>query len=179
MKDWVREKEKQKEHDAMERERAMAEYLNGGGTVTNLGSVYSYHERKELKEFRKSREWRRVRKEFILENTHIKACQICDDPFPVWDDNQSYTKNDKGRSVDHIMPVSKDRDRACDKTNLQLLCKRCNSIKSDLTPEQFEIWEEMYSSGFIGEEKYIGPKSEIFSYYFSAWNKHKERTMAK
>lgn len=115
-------------------------FLKNGGTIDVAAKpVMIQPTRKELRDFEKSRRWKNLRKEFILENTHITHCEDCGDPFPPWIEGDSFSKNDHGRAVDHIFPKSKDFSRAHDKTNLRLLCHDCNMEKGDLTLEQIEM----------------------------------------
>lgn len=67
--------------------------------------------------FYNSPEWKNVRAEVLRENTNI--CQSCGRKIELAND----------LTVDHIKPRSKFPKLALDKSNLQVLCRRCNSAK--------------------------------------------------
>ena len=63
---------------------------------------------------------------------------VCGEEFPEWDHNASYKQNQKGRSVDHIIPKSMDISKAEDKENLRIICLGCNKEKGMLTLDQMK-----------------------------------------
>ena len=67
--------------------------------------------------FYASSEWRLVREQVIQEQGGV--CQEC----------RNRITNDFDLTVDHIKPRSKFPELALDKSNLQVLCHRCNSAK--------------------------------------------------
>ena len=67
--------------------------------------------------FYASSEWRLVREQVIQEQERV--CQECG----------RRVKTDYDLTVDHIKPRSKFPELALDKSNLQVLCRRCNSAK--------------------------------------------------
>lgn len=67
--------------------------------------------------FYTSAEWRLIRELVIKEQRRI--CQECGRPI----------KNDYDLTIDHIKPRSKFPELALDKSNLQILCRRCYSAK--------------------------------------------------
>ena len=71
----------------------------------------------EMREFYASAEWRLIRRQVIQEQGNI--CQNC---------GRRIT-NDYDLTVDHIKPRSKFPKLALDKSNLQVLCRVCNSAK--------------------------------------------------
>ncbi len=71
----------------------------------------------EAKTFYASAEWRLIREQVIEEQKHV--CQICGCRITI----------DNDLTVDHIKPRSKFPELALDKSNLQVLCRRCNSSK--------------------------------------------------
>jgi len=77
----------------------------------------------EAKTFYASTEWRLIREQVIKEQKRV--CQIC---------GCRITK-DYDLTVDHIKPKSKFPELALDKSNLQVLCRRCNSSKGAIHDE--------------------------------------------
>lgn len=71
----------------------------------------------EQKRFYASAEWRLVREQVIQEQGRV--CQECG----------CHISNDYDLTVDHIKPRSKFPELALEKSNLQVLCRRCNSSK--------------------------------------------------
>jgi len=71
----------------------------------------------EQQRFYASSEWRLVREQVIQEQGHV--CQEC----------RRRITTDYDLTVDHIKPRSKFPELALDKSNLQVLCRRCNSAK--------------------------------------------------
>lgn len=71
----------------------------------------------ETKAFYASSEWRLVREQVIQEQGRV--CQKC----------RHRIADDYDLTVDHIKPRSKFPQLALDKSNLQVLCRRCNSAK--------------------------------------------------
>jgi 5-methylcytosine-specific restriction endonuclease McrA len=71
----------------------------------------------ETNTFYASSEWRLVREQVIQEQGRV--CQEC----------RSRITDDYDLTVDHIKPRSKFPELALDKSNLQVLCRRCNSSK--------------------------------------------------
>ncbi|MFC1794106.1 HNH endonuclease [Planctomycetota bacterium] len=71
----------------------------------------------EMKAFYASSEWRLVRQQVIQEQGRV--CKEC----------RSHITTDNDLTVDHIKPRSKFPELALVKSNLQILCRRCNSAK--------------------------------------------------
>ena len=71
----------------------------------------------EQQRFYNSAEWRLVREQVIQEQGRV--CQNCGRKI----------LNDYYLTVDHIKPRSKFPELALDKSNLQILCRKCNSAK--------------------------------------------------
>lgn len=71
----------------------------------------------EQQRFYNSAEWRLIREQVIQERKHV--CQKCGHQI----------KSDYDLTVDHIKPRSKFPELALDKSNLQIMCRRCNSAK--------------------------------------------------
>lgn len=71
----------------------------------------------EQRRFYNSPEWKNIRAEVIEEYPHI--CKLCGRRIEHRED----------LTVDHIKPRSKFPELALDKSNLQVLCRRCNSAK--------------------------------------------------
>ena len=78
----------------------------------------------EMKAFYASSEWRLVREKVIQEQG--RACQNCGCKI----------LNDYYLTVDHIKPRSKFPELALDKSNLQVLCRKCNSSKGAIYNEE-------------------------------------------
>lgn len=74
----------------------------------------------------KTRRWQRNH----LIARHGSICQICKKPF------------EKMRDItfDHIVPVSQGGDDAIE--NLQLAHFKCNQLKDDMTPREFQIFQQ-------------------------------------
>ncbi len=77
----------------------------------------------EAKAFYASSEWRLVRKQVVEEQGRV--CQKC----------RSHIADDYDLTVDHIKPRSKFPELALNKSNLQVLCRRCNSAKGAIYNE--------------------------------------------
>ncbi len=77
----------------------------------------------EARAFYTSSEWRLVRKQIVEEQGRV--CQKC----------RSHIKDDYDLTVDHIKPRSKFPELALAKSNLQVLCRRCNSAKGAIYNE--------------------------------------------
>lgn len=77
----------------------------------------------EMKAFYASSEWRLVREQVIQEQGRV--CQECG----------SRIIEDFDLTVDHIKPRSKFPELALDKSNLQVLCRKCNSAKGAIYNE--------------------------------------------
>lgn len=71
----------------------------------------------ESRAFYASPEWRLVRKQVVEEQGRV--CQQC----------RSHIRDDYDLTVDHVKPRSKFPELGLDKSNLQVLCRRCNSAK--------------------------------------------------
>jgi 5-methylcytosine-specific restriction endonuclease McrA len=71
----------------------------------------------ETNTFYTSSEWRLIREQVIQEEGRV--CQRC----------RRYISNDNDLTVDHIKPRSKFPELALEKSNLQILCRKCNSAK--------------------------------------------------
>ena len=71
----------------------------------------------EARAFYASSEWRLVRKQVVEEQGRV--CQEC----------HQHISDDNDLTIDHIKPRSKFPELALDKSNLQVLCRRCNSAK--------------------------------------------------
>jgi len=71
----------------------------------------------EQQRFYNSAEWRLIREQVIQERNHV--CQKC---------GLRITR-EYDLTVDHIKPRSKFPELALEKSNLQILCRRCNSAK--------------------------------------------------
>jgi 5-methylcytosine-specific restriction endonuclease McrA len=71
-----------------------------------------------------SREWRELRYEVLRERG--RKCECCGAAPP-----------EVRIEVDHIEPISKRWDRRLDKKNLQVLCRACNSGKSNKSADDF------------------------------------------
>ena len=78
----------------------------------------------EMNAFYTSSEWRLVREQVIQEQGRV--CQECGSPI----------KDDFDLTVDHIKPRSKFPELALDKSNLQVLCRKCNSAKGAIYNEE-------------------------------------------
>jgi 5-methylcytosine-specific restriction endonuclease McrA len=78
----------------------------------------------ETNTFYASSEWRLVREQVIQEQGRV--CQEC----------RSRITDDFDLTVDHIKPRSKFPELALDKSNLQVLCRRCNSAKGAIYNEE-------------------------------------------
>lgn len=86
---------------------------------TRLEELARERQRKidETNAFYASSEWRLVRGKVIQEQGRV--CQACGSRITI----------DCDLTVDHIKPRSKFPELALDKSNLQVLCRRCNSTK--------------------------------------------------
>jgi 5-methylcytosine-specific restriction endonuclease McrA len=71
----------------------------------------------EQQRFYNSPEWKDLRRHVLRERPHV--CELCG--------RRIYRENDV--TVDHIKPRSKFPELDLDKSNLQVLCRRCNSSK--------------------------------------------------
>lgn len=71
----------------------------------------------EQQRFYNSPEWKNVRAQVVSERPRI--CESCGRRI----------RSARDLTVDHIMPRSKFPDLALEKSNLQVLCRRCNSAK--------------------------------------------------
>jgi 5-methylcytosine-specific restriction endonuclease McrA len=81
---------------------------------------------------------RRARKDFamldygpeeicvLLEAAHLQPCPYC-----------GALLTEQTWEIDHVVPVSRGGATAHRLTNLQVICRRCNLAKSDLTREEF------------------------------------------
>ena len=80
--------------------------------------------------------WRRNRSKRIrwvrnhLINKDGNKCKICKKTFTHMRDI----------TIDHIVPLSKGG--TYDILNLQLACFNCNNVKGDMTPEEFERFQD-------------------------------------
>jgi len=74
-------------------------------------------ELEEQKQFYNSAEWRSLRQQVIKEQP--KICAAC---------GEKITKK-SDLTIDHIKPRSKFPELALEKSNLQVLCRSCNSVK--------------------------------------------------
>lgn len=81
---------------------------------------------------RKGRPWERLAKQVIgLWIAQAKPCPRCHkaiDPVGTWEPRHPLSP-----SVDHIVPLSVDRSRAHDPTNLRVLHYGCNASRGDGT----------------------------------------------
>lgn len=76
---------------------------------------------------KKSKRKRWIRNHLIVKDGNI--CQLCKKPF----------ESMKDVTIDHIIPVSKGGDDELD--NLQLAHQPCNQDKNDMTPEEFDEFQ--------------------------------------
>ncbi len=88
---------------------------------------------KEQRRFYSSAEWRIIREQVIKEQKHV--CQKCG----------CRITSDYDLTVDHIKPRSKFPELALDKSNLQVLCRRCNSAKGANYDESIITDDEILS----------------------------------
>ena len=79
----------------------------------------------EMQRFYQSAEWRLLRAQIIKEKGNV--CTMCGKRIKDLNDI----------TVDHILPRSKFADKALDRTNMQVLCRSCNSSKGDSLPDEF------------------------------------------
>jgi len=90
------------------------------GKITRVTTILAHTRQQEIQEqnrFYASPEWRLVREQVLQEQGSV--CQHC----------RRRISNDYDVTVDHIKPRSKFPELALDKSNLQVLCRRCNSAK--------------------------------------------------
>jgi 5-methylcytosine-specific restriction endonuclease McrA len=83
-----------------------------------------YRNLNKTRAFLLSWDWRELRYEVLRERG--AKCELC-----------GATRDDERIEVDHILPISKHWHRRLDKTNLQILCRPCNSGKSNRHTDDF------------------------------------------
>lgn len=88
----------------------------------------------ETNAFYASSEWRLIREQVIQEQGRM--CQRC----------RRHISNDNDLTVDHIKPRSKFPELALDKSNLQILCRTCNSAKGATCDEESIVAEVIEST---------------------------------
>lgn len=105
----------------------MSYYNNYGYNNYGYNNYNRFPSQSEM--FMKSEEWFLARKEFIIKNKHQTHCPLCGKRFAKWIEENTFKENDRGRSVDHIIPKSIDFSKALDEKNFMLMCWPCNKTK--------------------------------------------------
>ena len=104
--------------------------------TTQLANVRQ-QDLEEQQRFYNSPEWRLLREQVLSERG--RRCEKC----------RRAIRYDFDLTVDHINPRSKFPELALDKSNLQVLCRRCNSAKGAKYNES-SLWAESRAKPSIG-----------------------------
>jgi len=81
----------------------------------------------EANQFYASAEWRSLRNEIVAENRNV--CQSCGKKI----------RKKVDITVDHVLPRSKYPQLSLEKSNLQIMCRKCNSSKGNYVPFQATV----------------------------------------